>query len=326
MDHTEDVKVIDLENSEEDEDDDDEEDGNGLSMDAVPFQEKVEKWLMDCNGAHARALIRDSERIFQEKTVVVKEVVDKTESLHSVDTEQYIKSNRRKTTTKVTTTTIKKYYSLIKVGNNVCNNNAECYSGDRQSLPAIEKVEDEKYSCKVIRKSPRKPSNNLPSVPELNQPKVNPKKRNHQRRNDCDTNHLSVDDNDHLDLDLNQEVPANVPQNCNDRIKIERKCAPYNTRLKSEARDRIRLCVEAYKNKKMPRRAPAKKKQNSLSTKGCRVTLKSFDHGTNSLITDVDSNAKTTPLRNVVHLRRDSEDSEQDDILLTSYKPFSLCP
>ncbi|KAG4071859.1 hypothetical protein HA402_006020 [Bradysia odoriphaga] len=134
-------------------------------------------------------------------------------------------------------------------------------SGDRQALPAVGKVDDEKYSCKVIRKSPRKPSNNLPSVLERNQPKVNPKKRSHQRIDDYDTNRLSVDDNVHLDLDLNQEVPANVPQNCNDRIKIERKCTPYNTRPKTEARDRIRLCVEAYKNKKMLRRNLPRKNQ-----------------------------------------------------------------
>lgn len=324
MDRTKDIEVIDLENSEEeDEDDLDEEDANGLSLDAVPFQEKVEKWLIDCSGAQARALIRDSERIFQEKTVVVKEVVDRTESLHSVDTEQYIKSNRRKTTTKVTTTTIKKYYSVMKLDKNACNNNP----GDQQALPAISAVdvaanENEKYSCKVIRKSPRKPRNGAPSFPDRNKPKANPKKRNNQRKNDCDTNRLSADESGLLDL--NPEVPDNVTPN-NDRIKVARRCV-YNTRPNHEARDRIRLCAEVYKNGKMTRKTPVTKRQNPISTKGCRVKLKSFDHRTNSLLPEASSGSKIEPLRNVEHLKSDSEDSEQDDILLTSYKPFSLCP
>lgn len=317
MDHTENVEVIDLESSEDE--DEDENDANELSLDTVPFKEKVEKWLMDCNGAHARALIRDSERIFQEKTVVVKEVVNETASSHSVDTEQYIKSNRRKTTTKVTTTTIQKYYSVIKVE----NNNAERNTCDRQTLPAIGPIgvdsnEDEKYSCKVIRKSPRKRSNNLPSVPQSNQSKVNPKKR---RTEESDTDRLHVDDIDSPHMDLNRELPANVPQNSDDGLDIAG--TPYNIRPNNEAKHKIRLCTEMYKNKGAPRRAPVTKKQNPLSTRGCRVKLKSYGNGTNSLPAD---DANTKPKAAAVPYRRYSEDSEQDDILLTSYKPFSLCP
>lgn len=318
------VEVIESDNSEE-------EDDVNLTMDAVPFQEKVEKWLMSCNGAKSKiSVIEDAGSVFQEKIVVVKEVIDQTESLHSVDTEQYIKSNRRKTTTKVTTTTIKKYYSMKKVAKNVVyNNNGNGYSDEQVPCPAIDLAtsEKEKYSCKVNRKSPRKAAKNLPSVPEVNEVKSNRTKRNRQ-------SHTSnVDNNVFTDLDDLNQVPFTDQNNkCHDvrGSSFRKSRKPYNTRLNDEVNNKIRLCSKLCKSLKKPkRRVPVTVKQ-----RGSYVKLEPLSHCTitNSLSAKARKKNVGNPklkggsVRNPVSFERLSSDSEQDDILLTSYKPFSLAP
>lgn len=85
-----------------------------LQMSSIPFKEKVEDWLQTYCVSRPVARRRFTETFVREETVVCNEI-DEAESLESVDTEQYIKSNRKRTTTKITTTTIKKYYSSLEI-------------------------------------------------------------------------------------------------------------------------------------------------------------------------------------------------------------------
>lgn len=320
----EDIEVIESENSEEEEADEDVD----LTMDVVPFKEKVEKWLMNCTGGNAGTLGKDFERVFEEKTVVVKEVINETESLHSVDTEQYIKSNRRKTTTKITTTTIKKYYSMKEVAKNTQNNNGEKCAND--PLPAIPTIDvaasdEDKYSCKVNRRSPRKSVTDLPSVPEGKNSKL---KRKERGERDSESAHLlnSIDPCTQPDL---FEDPVNASGN--DAAKNVRKDrTPYNTRLNSEVRDKIRLCSEAFKSKLKRKTATVPKKR--LPDKRSRVRLKPSQQRTAkvSLTARTTENStkksklKNGSVQNAVNYGSLDSDSEQDDILVTCYKPSAL--
>lgn len=261
-------------------------------MEAVPFKEKVEKWLVACNGAHANKQLKESETVFQRKTVVVSEVIDETESVHSVDTEQYIKSNRRKTTTKITTTTIKKYYSVVNVAEETHNNNDEGCLGGPEPLPTIRDVAES----------------------TTNQANVN---------NDCT----------HLD-----EVPFIGEENSNFPTKITRKCRTHNTRLNDEVQNKNQISAaisKACNAKKKPKRAKVTKKRNKLSMRGCHVKLKPMNgcaDAASDLLSakaakNIKSNSKLQSDVNYKHATYQiSSDSEQDDILLTSYKPFSQFP
>lgn len=303
MDKTvEDVEVIESSESSEDND-------ITLTMESVPFKEKVEKWLVACNGAHANKRLKESETVFQQKTktVVVSEIIDETESVHSVDTEQYIKSNRRKTTTKITTTTIKKYYSMVDVAEQTHNNNDEGYLGGPEPLPTRRDVAEGKES------------------------QTNRKKRNHPSRLECDNNH--VNDCAHLD-----QVPSVVSdKNSNSRTKNARHT--HATRLNDQVQNKNQISPaisKAFNAKKKPKRAKVTKKRNQLSMRGCRVKLKPLN-GCADSVSDVSSVKAAKRIKSKLKTRSAqsdlnykhatyhiSSDSEQDDILLTSYKPFSI--
>lgn len=320
----------------ESEDSEDEDNDLELTMEeSVPFKEKVEKWLTNyCNGTQPNKRVQDSETVVQQKTVVV--TVDETESTHSVDTEQYIKSNRRKTTTKITTTTIKKYYSVVEVAEGAYQR----IEDSRQPIPTIRDVAtnvQEKDPCNAIRRSPRKASNNLPiSSSEVTDLRTKRKKRIHNNRQECDTKNL----NDCSNLD---QIPLIAENNCNDqRTKNARKCrTPYNTRLSDEpeAEQTNRISVgtsKAFNTKGKQRRTVVSKKRKSASAKGRQVKLRPPNKCTD--LTGDSSSIKPTkriasatklqigPVQSAVQNYNASSDSEQDDILLTSYKPFSLVP
>lgn len=301
----EDVEVIESSESSEDND-------ITLTMESVPFKEKVEKWLVACNGAHANKRLKESETVFQQKTktvVVSEEIIDETESVHSVDTEQYIKSNRRKTTTKITTTTIKKYYSMVDVAEQTHNNNDEGYLGAPEPLPTRRDVAEGKES------------------------QTNRKMRNHPGNN-----HVNVD-NDCAHLD---QVPSVVSdKNSNSRTNNARQCHTHATRLNDEVQKKNQISAaisKAFNAKKKPKRAKVTKKRNQLSMRGCRVKLKPLN-GCADSVSDVSSVKAAKRIKTKLKARSAqsdsnykhatyhiSSDSEQDDILLTSYKPFSLFP
>lgn len=326
MDNTkEEVEVIELENSEDEDTDID------LITESVPFREKVEKWLIACNGARAMKHLKDSEAIFQEETVVVKEVIDETESLHSVDTEQYIKSNRKKTTTKITTTTIKKYYSLVNEAKNSCNNNDEC---GRQPRLKIRDV----MATNAAEKDSNRKSTKKPSESKRKESKTSRKRRRierkHQTAEDCDINHPIIDN------DCERLEDSTGKEKTNDRTNLVRKCrTPYNTRLNEDVPNTNLYSADTESNvvfaEKKPKRPRLTRKRNQTSTRGIQVKLKPSNDRTGSVRDSFSveatkkntstSKSKTGSLRNTVNYRF-SSDSEQDDILLTSYKPFSLVP
>lgn len=304
MDDTvENVEVIESEKSGDDNDDD-------LTMESVPFKEKVEKWLVACNGAHANRELKDSETFFQKKTVVVREIIDETESLHSVDTEQYIKSNRRKTTTKITTTTIKKYYSIAGGGGFLAVQEPLLTVRDETTN------EGEKDSCNG--NGPEKPSGKSSSLSQGKKSQTNRKRRCHQNRKpECDIHHVG---------NICPPVPFS-------RTKIAR---TYNTRRNDEKQNKNQISAgtsDAFNSKTKPKqRAKVTKKRNQLATKGSHVKLKPSNGCADSVSVEaakpINSKLKTGSLRSDVNFKRTaydmSSDSEQDDILLTSYKPFSL--
>lgn len=325
----EDDEVIDLQNSSEDEADINDID---LSAESVSFKDKVEKWLVTCNEAQANGRFQDSETVFQKKTVVVSEVVDeqvdKTESMHSVDTEQYIKSNRRKTTTKITTTTIKKYYSMVKVDKTSGNNNVT--EGGRQPRLRIRDVitnREENDSGNGNRKSPRKAINNKSnSLHEEQNVKTNRKTRN-QSPSECNTDQPII-------VDQYTQVPSTAKKNDKGEFR-----SPYNTRLNDGVQIKNRYSadiLEAMIPKKMPKRAKITKKRNHVPARGSQMKHKPLNDRTDSIrhSTSVKptrrntskSKLKTGALQSEVNYRRTSSDSEEDDILLTSYKPFSRFP
>lgn len=315
---TEEVEVIELENS----DDEDEDTDIDLTTESVPFREKVEKWLIACNGAQSMKHLKDSEAIFQEETVVVKEVIDETESLHSVDTEQYIKSNRKKTTTKITTTTIKKYYSLVNDAKNSCNNN-----DDAARQPRL-KIRDVMATNAAEKDSNRKSAKN-PSESERKECKTSRKKRriekNHETTEECDINHPIIDN----DCERLDRVPSIGKEKTNDRTNLARKCrTPYNTRLNEDLQNKNLYSADTESNvvvfaEKKPKRPKMTKKRNQTTARGIQVKLKPSVKATKKNTST--SKLKTGSLRDTVNYRFTS-DSEQDDILLTSYKPFSLVP
>lgn len=261
-----------------------------LAMKSVPFKEKVEKWLMTCDDSatHARRNVKNCERVFHEK-IVLSEKIEETESLHSVDTEQYIKSNRTKTTTKITTTTIRKYYSLLKVGRNPYNNNDENYTDDLNPLPAIKEISTNKgeiRSCKVGRRSSRRQNNRTSNLhvgdgqTTSEKPKEIKPKRSHQvvgKANGSDTNKVD-----------NQNISASTSRACTAQRNVKR--------------------------------VKVTKKRNQRTTGGCRNKLKTAMVKKSTSHTKLKSGLKRDR-DNIKNTNQVSSDSEED-ILLTSYRTY----
>lgn len=271
-----------------------------LTMESVPFKEKVEKWLMTCDdsGSRVKKNLKNSE-IFEEK-IVVSERIEETESLHSVDTEQYIKSNRTKTTTKITTTTIRKYYSLLKVDRNRCNNNDENHLGDRIPLPAIKQLssnEGEIKSCKVGRRSSRRQNNRLPSpyIGDGSKTNVKPKDVKMKR------GHLVVKaDRSAANKFFNQNVSASTSRACNPERILKRVTKKRSQRSTGGSRNKLKTsCVDL--SVAIPNKSGHKK---STPNNKLKSGLKQIRH---------DDNIKYT--------NQVSSDSEED-ILLTSYRTY----
>lgn len=195
---------------------------------------------------------------------------------------------------------------MVHVAKNGHNNNENNYSDQQNQLlpnvPIDVASDEEKYSCKVTRRSPRKNSKNEPSVPEQFG-----KRRNRRNDDGC------------MQIDLNE-----VPSKDIKLSPISRK--PYNTRVNDAVRSKIRICANLQKVKYKPKRVSISIKR--LSESEPKVKTKSTNHrrARNLLSTKVakagttKSKLKNRSLRN----RKDlSSDSEVDDVLLSSFKHIS---
>lgn len=329
------MEVIELDSSDSDideevideEDIDDEDIDEDLDLNCtgelVSGKKKVEDWLMNCDGENANKHGDCYETVFQQKTVVVNEIIDEEESMGSVDTEQYIKSNRRKTATKITTTTIKKYYSIIGVCSDATANNEENKSDDRVLLPMIEDVttnEEKKEPCK------------LPNTSKGKILKTNRKVRGQQVPQDGDTSH----DDERISL---VQVPTSIAgANKRKRTTIPRKYRLSNNVQKStsagksiplNARKKPKRLKKVIKRKsRFPRVTRFKRKSLNDVTDPVSETSKAETDGSTTKDSASNSKSKATVTKTSdVYLKRPynySSDSEQEDILLSSYKPFSL--